>query len=548
MGDFRHRDGQALPPRYSNAPGADYFGGASQINAARGSRPDLYGTTLPNGEKVYDLDAQVVAHHTIHQQLLDPEVPRTIGANSYVDTVAMRHDIECWYAADQRDRMLQGHKEFEKPDRPGEYRKWPELSKWEQSTNKTALGAAARYHEIRTQAEIEFLHGVQDWKPEGATASYFKEKGVVGFEALAGTYPEVSRERMLAELPALRDKGGGVDFNPISIAGHAVGALSLKNTEFEQFATLPLSDRERDFFHSSIGSLKQHGAPVWEPHPDHPADQAGAMAHGRFKLSYTDAQGQKVDKVLDLDQGRRFTTTMSDPATGQTLGTETRTPTGPLVAQNYFTPSYAVEARDGQGKVVAQSTLPEGKNDHPSVESSALYREALQDLKARYDSIKESPKAELQNMIIEVETDIEAQHDQARRHYLAKDHPLHVTPASHAHGEATQQQAQDPTPAVEQKTNAAPDVPLAAKITPQSSMGDRFNALADAIQRGDGKAYDQVLQAHQASPEWQKFQQQSQDYEQSQIAQQQHVREQQLAAQRQEDVQRLQQRGPVMSR
>lgn len=541
MGDYRHQADQSLPPRYGNSPGADYFGGVSQIHPAKGSRPDLYGNVLPNGERVYNLDAQVAAHFTIHQQFADPEVPRTTGANSYADTIAQRHDIECWYAADQRDRMLQGHKEFERPGRPGEYRTWAELSGWERSTNATALVADARYHDIRTTAETEFLHGLQDWKPEGAVAGYFKNKGVAGFEALAGSYPASARERMLAEMPALRDKGGGVDFNPLSMGGHAMGALGLKKTAFEQFVTLPLSDRERDFFHNSIDSIKQRGAPVWEPHPDHPANQAGAMAHGRFKLGYTDEQGHRVEKVLDLDQGRRFTTTTSDPATGQALSTETRTPTGPLIAQNYFTPSYAVETRDGQGQVVSQSSLPEGKNDHPRVDGSPLYQEALRDLEGKYREIKNDPKPERQATIREVEIDIDAQRDQAQQHYLAKDHPLHQDVVQHPHGKHTQQQ-QPQAPA------AAPDTPLAASIITQSAIGERFKALVDAIERKDDKAYDRVLEAHQASPEWQKFQQQSQDYEQALIAQQQREREQQLAAQRQEDAQQQQQRGPVMGR
>jgi hypothetical protein len=549
MGDFRNQADQSLPPRYGNSPGADYFGGASQLHAAQGSRLDLYGTTLPNGERVYNLDAQVAAHYTIHQQLSDPQVPRTTGANSYADTIAHRHDIECWYAADQRDRMLQGHKEFERPGRPGEYRTWVELSGWEHATNKTALAANARYHDIRTTAEIEFLHGLQDWKPEGAAASYFKNKGVVGFEALAGSYPHASRERLLGEMPALRDKGGGVDFHPLSMGGHAVGAVGLKKTEFERFVTLPLSDRERDFFHPSIDSIKQHGAPVWEPHPDHPANQAGAMAHGRFKLGYTDAQGHRVEKVLDLDQGRRFTTTTSDPATGQTLSTETRTPTRPLIAQNYFTPSYAVETRDGQGQVVSQSTLPEGKNDHPRVDDSPLYQEALRDLKSKFEEIEDDQKPERQAIIRVVEVDINAQRDQAQQHYLAKDHPLHLNVAPHPHGK----QDQAPAPAaIEQKAaalpTAAPDTPLTASITPQTSIGDRFKALVDAIERKDDKAYDQVLEAHQASPEWQKFQQQSNDFEQALIAQQQREREQQLAAQRQEEAHQQLQRGPAMGR
>ena len=552
MGDFRHNDDQSLPPRYGNSPGADYFGGASQIHPAKGSQPGLYGTILPNGERAYNLDAQVAAHYTVHQQLSDPQVPRTAGANSYADTIAQRHDIECWYAADQRDRMLHGQKEFERPGRPGEYRTWAELSGWEQRTNATAQAAEARYHDIRTTAETEFLHGLQDWKPEGAVARYFKDKGVVGFEALAGTYPPSARDLVLGEMPALRDKGGGVDFNPISMVGHAVGASGLKKTEFERFATLPLSDRERDFFHPSIASIKHHGAPVWEPHPDHPANQAGAMAHGRFKLGYTDEQGRSVEKVLDLDQGRRFTTTTSDLATGQTLSTETRTPTGPLIAQNYFTPSYAVEMRDGQGQVVSQSKLSEGKNDHPSVDGSPLYQEALRDLEAKYREIKNDPKPEWQATIREVEVDIDAQRIQAQQHYLAKDHPLHQDVAPHPHGKSAQQQQPLAPASVEQKPTAsptaAPDTPLAASITPQSAIGDRFKALVDAIERKDDKAYDQVIQAHQASPEWQRFQQQSNDYEQALIAQQQREREQQIAAQRQEDTQQQQQRGPVMGR
>jgi hypothetical protein len=555
MGDFRHQADQSLPPRYGNSPGADYFGGASQIHPARGSRPDLYGTILPNGERVYKLDAQVAAHYTIRQQLSDPQVPRTTGANSYADSIAHRHDIECWYAADQRDRMLQGHKEFERPGRPGEYRTWAELGKWEQSTNKFALAADARYHEIRTTAEIEFLHGLQAWKPEGAAANYFKEKGVLGFEALAGTYPPASRERVLGEMPALRDKGGGVDFFLPSIGGHAIGALGLKKTEFERFSTLPLTDRERDFFHPSIDSIKQHGAPVWEPNPNYPANQAGAMDHGRFKLGYTDEQGHHVEKVLDLDQGRRFTATTSDRVTGQTLSTETRTPTGPLVAQNYFTPSYAVETRDGQGHVVSQSSLPEGKNDHPRVDGSPLYQEALRDLEAKYLEIKNRPEPERRAVIDDVVADIDAQRMQAQQHYLAKDHPLHVTPTPHPHDKPAQQQAQPIQalpPAVEPKTTTTPaaaqDQPLAASITPKSSVGDRFNALVDSIKRGDDKAYDRVIEAHQASPEWQKFQQQSMEYEQAQIAQQQREREQQLAAQRLEEAQQPQQRGPAMGR
>ncbi|MGJ7541991.1 hypothetical protein [Variovorax sp. LT1R16] len=553
MGDYRHQADQSLPPRYGNSPGADYLGGVSQIHAAKGSRPDLYGTVLPNGDRVYNLDAQVAAHYTIRQQLADPEVPRTTGANSYADTIAQRHDIECWYAADQRDRMLQGHKAFERSGRPGEYRTWAELSGWEQGTNAMALAAAARYHDIRTTAEIEFLHGLQEWKPEGAAASYFKNKGVAGFEALAGSYPAPYRERMLGEMPALRDKGGRVDFDPLSMVGHAMGASGLKKTEFEQFATLPLSDRERDFFHPSIDSIKQHGAPVWEPHPDHPANQAGAMAHGRFRLGYTDAQGHRIEKVLDLDQGRRFSTTTSDPATGQTLSTETKMPTGPLIAQNYFTPSYAIEARDGQGQLVSQSKLPEGKNDHPSVDGSPLYREALRDLEVKYREIRNDPDDKRTSVIIKVEEDIKAQHQQAQQHYLAKDHPLYQDVVPHPHGKQTQQeQPQAPAPTVEPRTTTTPTVaknqPLAASITHQSSIGERFKALVDAIQRKDDKAYDQVLEAHQASPQWQAFQQQSRDHEQALIAQQQREREQQLAAQRQEEAQQQQQRGPVMGR
>lgn len=552
MGDYRHQADQSLPPRYGNSPGADYFGGVSQIHPARGSRPDLYGTVLPNGDRVYNLDAQVAAHYTIHQQLADLEVPRTTGANSYADTIAQRHDIECWYAADQRDRMLQGHKVFERPGRPGEYRTWAELSGWEQGTNAMALAAAARYHDIRTTAEIEFLHGLQDWKPEGAAAGYFKNKGVAGFEALAGSYPASSQERMLGEMPALRDKGGRVDFDPLSMVGHAMGASGLKKTEFEQFATLPLSDRERDFFHPSIGSVKQHGAPVWEPHPDHPADQANAMEHGRFRLAYADAQGNRIEKVLDLDEGRRFSTTTSDPVTGQTLSIETKTPTGPLVAQNYFTPSYAVETRNGQGELLAQRTLPEGKNDHPRVDGSPLYQEALRDLEGKFQAIANDPKPERKAVIREVEADIEVQRTQAQQHYLAKDHPLHLDAVPHPHGEHTQRrQTQVPIsvePPAKTMPTAAQDQPLGASITPQSSIDERFKALVDAIERKDDKAYDQVLQAHQASPELQAFQQQSQDYEQALIAQQQLEREQKIAAQLQEEAQQQQQRGPVMGR
>jgi hypothetical protein len=255
---------------------------------------------------------------------------------------------------------------------------------------------------------------------------------------------------------------------------------------------------------------------------------------------------------MDLDQGRRFTTTTSDPATGQTLSTETRTPTGPLIAQNYFTPSYAVETRDGQGQVVSQSTLPEGKNDHPRVDDSPLYQEALRDLKSKFQEIEDDLRPERQAIIRVVEVDINAQRDQAQQHYLAKDHPLHLNVVPHPHGKQDQQ-SQAPAPAaIEQKAaaspTAAPDTPLTASITPQSSIGDRFKALVDAIERKDDKAYDQVLQAHQASPEWQKFQQQGNDFEQALIAQQQREREQPLAAQRQEEAQQQQQRGPVMGR
>lgn len=556
MGDYRHQADQSLPPRYGNSPGADYFGGVSQIHPAKGSRPDLYGTVLPNGDRVYNLDAQVAAHYTIHQQLADPEVPRTTGANSYADTIAQRHDIECWYAADQRDRMLQGHKAFERPGRPGEYRTWAELSGWEQGTNAMALAAAARYHDIRTTAEIEFLHGLQDWKPEGAAAGYFKNKGVAGFEALAGSYPASSQERMLGEMPALRDKGGRVDFDPLSMVGQAMGASGLKKTEFEQFATLPLSDRERDFFHPSIDSIKQHGAPVWEPHPDHPANQAGAMAHGRFRLAYADAQGHRIEKVLDLDQGRRFSTTTSDPVTGQTLSIETKTPTGPLVAQNYFTPSYAVETRNGQGELLAQSTLPEGKNDHPRVDSSPLYQEALRDLEMKYREIENALKPDRRSVLDDVKVDIKAQHIQAQQNYLAKDHPLHLDVVPHPHGKPAKP-VEAPTPPPERPTvaplsssrqPASDDKASAASITPESSIGERFKALVNAIERKDDKAYDQVIQAQQASPEWQKFQQQNHDYEQALIAQQQREREQQLAAQREEDIRQQQQRGPAMGR
>jgi hypothetical protein len=225
------------------------------------------------------------------------------------------------------------------------------------------------------------------------------------------------------------------------------------------------------------------------------------------------------------------------------------------VAQNYFTPSYAVETRDGQGNVVAQSTLPEGKNDHPRVEGSALYQEALNDLKAKYLEIRNHREPERRAVIDDVEADIDAQRIQAQQHYLAKDHPLHVTPTPHPHDKPAQQHArpiQAPPPAVEPKTTTTPaaaqDQPLAASITLQSSVGDRFSALADAIKRGDDKANDRVIEAHQASPEWQKFQQQSMEHEQAQIAQQQREREQQVVAQRLEEAQQPQQRWPAMGR
>ncbi len=536
MGDYRHRNDQGLPPRYGNSPGADYFGGVSQIYAADGSQ--LYGYIKPNGERVYNLDAQVAAHHRISELLADPHVPRTTGANSYADTIANRHDIQCWYAADTRDRMLQGHKEFEKPGQPGEYRTWAELSFWEQSTSKVAIAAQDKYHSIRAQAEIEFMHGLQDWKPEGAVAQYYKQKGMVGFEYLAGSYPEPYRTQMLGELPALRDKGGGVDFNPVSSIGHAIGATGLKNTDFEKFSTLPLSDRERDFFHPSMESLRKYGAPVWEPNPNHPANQLGAMEHGRFKLSYTDEQGRQVEKVLDMDQGRRFTTTVTNPANGQLLEKETRTPTSPLVKENYYTPSYVVEKTDAQGRI-SQTTLAAGRSDYPSVENSALYKESQGNLKERHQELKSDPKRS--TVIDTVKEDIDAQRTQAQQNYLSKDHPLYLDVKPQP--QKAKLPPQEPKPSQDQATpqqvQHLTDAP--PSITPSSSQSDKFKALMGAIHRNDDQAVSQIAQAHAASAQGQAFFQEGRAHNQA-IAEQQ-AQAQQQAVQQQET---QQQRGPVM--
>ncbi len=265
MGQFRHPKDRSIPLQWGNSPGADYFGSFSTRYAADGSA--LYGRELANGHIAYDLDAQVAVHHRIHTYLSQPNAPRSIAGNSYADELAHRHDINCWNAADTRDRMLRADPTFAIPGQPGKFRTWDELTFREQTFNKTAIAAQNSYYKIRSQAEIDFTQGMLHWKPESAVGQAYRQMGVAGFQYLAGTYPKPHRTEMLGQLPSWRNIDPHAIATPLDMVQGIASHIKLKETEFEKMVTLPITDREQSFFHSSIDSLRQHGAAQWEPNP-----------------------------------------------------------------------------------------------------------------------------------------------------------------------------------------------------------------------------------------------------------------------------------------
>lgn len=521
MGKFRHINNQDIPLQLGNSPGADYFGGFSTRYAADGSA--LYARELSSGRPAYDLDAQVAVHALIDARINDPNAPRTTLSNSYPDVLAHRHDIVCWYAADVRDRMLQQDPAFAVADQPGKFRGWDELSGTEKAFNKTAQAAQDRYYEIRTQGEIAFVDGMLHWQPESATGQTYRQMGIAGFQYLAGSYPEPHRETMLGQLPRWRNIDPDAVASPIGSFRGLGNHFKLQKTDFEHMTTLPLSDREQSFFHEDLNSLREHGAATWQPNPQYPADQAGAMEHGKIVLNYTNQQGHTVNKVLDLDDNRRFTTTVHD-AQGQLLERETRTPTGAFEASNLYTPSYAIEKTDAQGKVLASSTLAAGTSGYPNPDSP-IFKEALTDLKEKYGVLLQSDNV---RVIEKVDSDLNAQQIQSQQLYLDPSHPLYRAPQLHRAVEPDNAQ-QQATPSVEQEpeqpatkletqptTPTEPDVsskpsslapsaadPASTTVTPESSVSDRFEALYQAIKNNDAEAISAVANAYIASEDGQ---------------------------------------------
>lgn len=485
MGKFRYINNQDIPLQLGNSPGADYFGGFSTRYAADGSA--LYARELSKDRRAYDLDAQVAVHHRIHTFLTTPDTARTTASNSYPDVLAHRHDIVCWYAADVRDRMLQQDPAFAVAGQPGKFRGWDELSGIEKTFNNTATAAQERYYEIRTQGEIAFVDGMLHWQPESATGQTYRQMGIAGFKYLLGTYPEPHRTTALDQHPRWRDIDPSSMGLPIGSFRALKNHFKLKKNDFEHMATLPLSDREQSFFHEDLNSLRQHGAATWQPNPQYPADQAGAMEHGKIVLNYTNQKGYTINKVLDLDDNRRFTTTVHD-AQGQLLERETRTPTGAFEASNLYTPSYAIEKTDAQGKVLASSTLAAGTSNYPNPDSP-IFKEALTDLKEKYGVLLQSDNV---RVIEKVDSDLNAQKIQSQQLYLDPSHPLYRAPKLHR--EVEQEPEQPTTPTAPDKPSAAE--PASTTVTPESSVSDRFEALYQAIKNNDAEAISAVSKAY----------------------------------------------------
>ena len=454
MGQYRHARERDIPLRWGNSAGADYFGGLSQRHAADGST--LYGHELPRGKFAYDLDAQVAAHHRIHTFLTQPDTTRAISGNSYVDELAHRHDIICWYAADVRDRMLQADPHFAIPDQPGKYRSWDELSLSERN-RPAAAAAQARYHEIRAQGEIAFIDGMAHWQPESAQGQNYRQMALAGFQFLAGSYPQPHRDTMLERLPNWRNTDPQAIATPADMAQGIKSHRRLSSIDFEQAVTLPITDRELSFFYASNQDLQKQGAPTWTPHPEHPADRPGAMEHGSIALRYIDAQGNRVEKVLDLDNGRRFTASTYD-AHGQLIQQETRTPTQALSAANHYTPAYRVETSNAAGEVISSRELAAGPL-YPNPDT-AIYREALGDLNAKYEALLRGDNAEI---IEQVRQDLRNQQIQSQQLYLSPNHPLYREPPQYK--ETLRQQRQ---PAIRQETAEQPHTVMAPQTKPDA--------------------------------------------------------------------------------
>ena len=526
MGRFRHPADQRIPPQHGNSAGADFYGGNSQIQDVNNT--GLYGR-IENGKRIYNLDAQVAVTYLTDARLQEDRPFRTMGPNSYLDEIAQRHDVVCWYAADTRDRMLRDNPAYARPGRPGEYLTWDELSVVQQSTG-VAAQAQQRYKDIRNQAELDFNEGLLRWQPESQLGKEYRAIGKAGFQYLPGTYGQANYEKMLGQLPRWRDLDADAIVSPPQMFKAMGYSQQVLGTNYEQFVTQPMTDRERGWFHPNLQSLQDHGPSVWEPHPNHPADQPGAMEHGRFVLQYTDAQGRAVDKVLDMDNNRRFTITVRDPHTQQVLEQETFTPTGPLVKDNHYTPTYRVEKTNAHGQVIASHNLPAGKSDYPSADT-AMYREAKQVLGMRFENLR---KNDDKGTIGKVQKDMDTQAIQSQQLYLRKDHPLHREPQRYTPPQLPQ--TLQPEPPAHQPQPATP------AISPTSSTSDMFKALVTSIGNQDAQGASAATQAYAASAQGQAFLQAGRDQNQA-VAQQQ---AQQQAEQQRQDMAQPQQRGPVM--
>ena len=230
---------------------------------------------------------------------------------------------------------------------------------------------------------------------------------------------------MLERLPNWRNTDPQAIATPADMAQGIKSHRRLSSIDFEQAVTLPITDRELGFFYVSNQDLQKQGAPTWTPHPEHPADRPGAMEHGSIVLRYIDTQGNRVEKVLDLDNGRRFTTSTYD-AHGQLIQQETRTPTQTLSAANHYTPAYRVETSNAAGEVISSRELAAGPL-YPNPDT-AIYREALGDLQEKYALLLKSDRSKT---IEDVNKDIDTQQINAQQLYLPKDHPLYCEPSQY---------------------------------------------------------------------------------------------------------------------
>ncbi|MGL4767842.1 MAG: hypothetical protein ACRCV6_07160 [Formosimonas sp.] len=368
-------DSSSGPDRYNNAHQRPLASHIAMLKAHGLRSPYM------NADGTYNLDGQVAAYAHNLRRVEDPAYAnnRLYRPNTEFGRMANMHDISCWYASDQRDKVLNGIPGFEgrgweslskaERDQPNIRGYTPEERKAELAkSGKTRLDETPleAYERVRYATDMGIYKTARAWEPEGPIGQAYQQRALVGFELLVkgyktqpatqnadGSYTvnDSYAQKFQNELKAMQqaDPNPELDRRVQDIAHRmadkikagtaAYGERFDVGSDFERIATLPMSEREQSFFYRKHEDIEALGVPTWIPNPAYPPTHPDAPNHGQFVIK-KEIDGYQINMVLDMDKGREFSKTITE--NGKVLVQETRTPTSPLTPDNMYTPSYEV--------------------------------------------------------------------------------------------------------------------------------------------------------------------------------------------------------------